>query len=393
MSQTFKRNRFTWLLYLLLAFYAYFVNILGPITPFLKGELSLSYTISSLHFTGFALGIIIVGLGGHLLIRRTGRWRALWIGAAGMSLSVVLLVLGRSPAITIGASFLMGLVGSLILAVVPSALSDEHGEMQAVAISEANVVSSLISAAAPLLVGWFALTTSGGWRLALVVVAFAPLALYFGLGKGQFSGEASAAKTSDGVRQSLPSRYWIYWVAILLAVSVEFCMVYWSADYMQTGLGLPKAEAAQTVTLFLAGMISGRLAGSRLVQRFTPYIVATASILIAAAGFLVFWTAGSPLWGGVGLFFTGLGVASLYPLLLSLAIDASGGNNVQAGARASLASGTAIFALPLVLGRLADAVGIRAAYSVVIFLMAGVFLIILLTSRLSSLRQVEAGKN
>ena len=392
LSQTFTRNRFTWLMYLLLAFYAYFLNILGPITPFLKEELSLSYTISSLHFTGFALGIIAVGLGGHLIIRRTGRWKALWIGAAGMSLSVLLLVFGRNPVITIGASFLMGLVGSLILAVVPSALSDQHGDMQAVAISEANVVSSLVSAAAPLLVGWFALT-SGGWRLALFVVAFVPLALYFGLGKSKLPRDTSPSKVADRVRQSLPARYWVYWVAILLAVSVEFCMVYWSADYMETGLGLPKADAAQTVSLFLAGMISGRVAASRLVPRFTPYKVAAASILVAAVGFMVFWTAGAPVWGAVGLFFTGLGVASLYPLLLSLAIDASGGNSVQAGARASLASGTAIFTLPLVLGRLADAVGIRSAYSVVIFLMAGVFLIILLTARLSAARPVEMDKN
>src|SRR5512135_843476 len=249
-------------MYLALAFYAYFLNILGPITPFLKNELSLSYTVSSLHFTGFALGIIIIGLGGHLFIRYFGRRKALWIGAAGLSLGVVLLVLGRSPLITIGASFLMGLVGSLILAIVPSALSDQHGEMQAVAISEANVVSSLISSAAPLLVGWFALT-AGGWRMALVVGALAPLALYFGLGRVAMPQASAETEQAEKAGRPLPGSYWVLWVALLLAVSVEFCMVFWSADYMEKGLGLPKADAAQTVSLFLAGMIGGRLAASR----------------------------------------------------------------------------------------------------------------------------------
>ena len=42
----------------------------------------------------------------------------------------------------------MGLIGSLILAIVPAALSDQHGEMRAVALSEANVISSLIATAA-----------------------------------------------------------------------------------------------------------------------------------------------------------------------------------------------------------------------------------------------------
>ena len=59
-SQTFYRDRFTWLAYILLAFYGYFLNILGPITPFLKDELKLSYTVSSLHFTAFAVGILLV---------------------------------------------------------------------------------------------------------------------------------------------------------------------------------------------------------------------------------------------------------------------------------------------------------------------------------------------
>ena len=55
MHPTFHRDRFTWLVYLSLAYYAYFLNVLGPITPFLKDELQLSYTVSSFHFTAFAM--------------------------------------------------------------------------------------------------------------------------------------------------------------------------------------------------------------------------------------------------------------------------------------------------------------------------------------------------
>ena len=56
----------------LLAFYGYFLNILGPITPFLKEELELSYTVSSLHFTAFAVGILLIGLSGQLVITAHG---------------------------------------------------------------------------------------------------------------------------------------------------------------------------------------------------------------------------------------------------------------------------------------------------------------------------------
>ena len=159
-------------------------------------------------------------------------------------------------------------------------------------------------------------------------------------------------------------------------------MISWSADYLRNVLGMSIADSAQAVSLFFAGMVLGRLAGSRLVQRFSTLHVVIASILVASIGFLVFWRAGSAALGLAGLFVTGLGVASLYPLILSLAIGAANHNTVQASARATLASGLAILTLPLVLGRLADTVGIGLAYGVVVLLLAGVFLIIQIAGRL-----------
>jgi fucose permease len=163
-------------------------------------------------------------------------------------------------------------------------------------------------------------------------------------------------------------------------------MIFWSASYLESILGMVKANAAQAVSLFLIGMILGRMAGSRLVQRFSTARVVVISILVAGTGFLVFWRTEAVSLGLSGLFLTGLGVANLYPLILSLAIGAANGNTVQASARATLASGTAILALPLALGRLADAVGIRSAYGVVLLLLIGVFLISQIAGRVSSAR-------
>jgi len=389
MTHPFKRDRFTWLAYLMLAFYAYFLNVLGPITPFLKDELKLSYTVSSLHFTAFAVGILLVGVGGHLLIRRLGQWRSLWLGALGMSASVLLLLIGRTPAVTVGGSFLMGLVGSLILAIVPSALSVRHGEGRSIALEEANVVASLVASAAPLMVGWFA-ASAGGWRLGLAIVACTPLLIRLGFrGARPPVDEGSATDFNPG-GSTLPVLYWVYWSAIVLAVSVEFCMIFWSADYLENGLGMTKITAAQAVSLFLGAMILGRWAGSRLVGRFSPHRLVEASTLIAVAGFLIFWMASTAWLGGAGLFLTGLGTANLYPLILSLALGASGGRSIQASSRATLASGSAILVLPLVLGRLADLLGIRPAYGVVLLLLVGIFGILLVTSRLSESRRALA---
>src|SRR5690349_10289346 len=327
MPQSFHRDRFTWLAYLSLAFYGYFLNVLGPITPFLKEQLQLSYTVSSFHFTAFAIGILLIGVGGHLVIQRIGRQRSLWLGLFGMSLSALLLLIGKNPVITIGASFLMGLIGSLVLAIVPAALSDQHGEMKAVALSEANVIASLFATSAPLLVGWFA-HSMGNWRWALGIMVCIPILMFVGLAKNSSPVASSMTSEMTSVNQSLPSLFWIYWTGIVLGVSVEFCMVFWSANYMEQVLGLSKANAAQAVSLFLGAMIIGRILGSRLVQRFSTHAVVTISILIAGVGFLLFWRAENSFLGLSGLFITGLGVANLYPLILSLAISAADGNTV-----------------------------------------------------------------
>ena len=377
----FIRSRFTWVTYILLCFYGYFLNILGPITPFLRDELNLSYTISSLHFTAFAVGMLVTGLTGDFLIQRAGRARSLWIGAAGMSLGTVLLVLGRNPVLTIGATFIMGCIGSLILIVVPAALSDEHQEKSAVAITEANLLSSLVNAVAPLLVGWFAYTQFG-WRLALVLGALSLVILFAILGKSTAPQALKSDLNLNGSR--LPFLYWVYWFALVMAVSIEFCMIFWSADYLENVLGLVKANAAQAVSLFMAGMIGGRFAVSRLAHTLSSRKMVLGSILIAAAGFLLFWTTSIPWIGMAGLAITGLGVASLYPLIISMAITASGGNTVQASTRATLASWTAILALPLILGRLADLMGIRQAFGVVGVLLIAVMLIVLAASRIKA---------
>jgi fucose permease len=378
---TFTRSRATWLIYLLLGFYAYCLNIFGPITPFLKNELDLSYTVSSFHFSAFALGMIAAGLIGHAVIQRIGRWWAAWVAVFGMSLSAGLLISGQTPVLTISASFLMGLIGSLLLSVVPSVLADEHGAQTAKALSEANVIASLISSAAPVLVGWLA-ASSLGWRTALLLTLAAALILRLAFNGVQLASAAVTEEVSHS-KQRLPRRFWVYWLALMFGVSVEFCMIFWSADYFETILGMPKADAAQAVSLFLGGMIVGRFLASRLVQRFSVHQILTVSVLVAAVGFLLYWTATAPLVGMIGLALTGLGTAALYPLLLTLTIATVPGNSARASARASLASGVAIFALPLLLGRLADALGIHLAYGIILLLLIAVFAILQGSGRLA----------
>ena len=55
----FLRDRFTWLAYLMLAYFAYLQAVLGPLVPFLRDELHLSYTVSGLHLSAFSIGMVL----------------------------------------------------------------------------------------------------------------------------------------------------------------------------------------------------------------------------------------------------------------------------------------------------------------------------------------------
>ena len=131
-------------------------------------------------------------------------------------------------------------------------------------------------------------------------------------------------------------------------------------------------------------MIVGRFVSSRLAHTIAPRKLVLGSIGLAAAGFFLYWTAANAWIGMAGLALTGLGTASLYPLILSLAINASGGNTVQASSRAALASGTAILILPLVLGRLADLFGLKQGYGVLVVVLALLLVVILAAPRIEA---------
>ena len=138
----FHRDELTWLAFGMLGFYNYLLSGLGPLMPSLREELGLSYTIASLHFSAFAVGMILAGLVGDRVVRRYGRRTVFWIGASGLVAGAVALTIFHTPILTVGSVLLMGGVGSLVLILIPAILADRHGENRAVAIVEANTLSA-----------------------------------------------------------------------------------------------------------------------------------------------------------------------------------------------------------------------------------------------------------
>ena len=366
MTSSFSRDPFTWLTYLTLGYYAYLLNAIGPTMPFLRAELDLSYTLSSAHLSAFAFGTLLAGLSGDRLITHFGRRLVFRFGVFGMAMSTLLLLIVHHPLLTIGSTLLMGTIGSLLLVIIPASLSDHHGSNRTVAITEANVIASLCSVFAPVLIGLF-VRTGMGWRPVFVVPVLVILLINLLFWRVPFT-EPISRDPSRSTTARLPGLYWVYWAILVLSVSVEFCIIFWGATFLETQRDFVPADAAFAMSLFLGAMLLGRMIGSRLTQWLRSEWVVLGSMALCLIGFLMHWLAVLPLLTMIGLFLSGLGVANLYPQVLAMAVGAALNLTDIASARASLASGGAILTLPLLLGGLADLFGLRYAYGLVVVL-------------------------
>lgn len=123
-------------------------------------------------------------------------------------------------------------------------------------------------------------------------------------------------------------------------------------------------------------MATGRLVGGRLAVARDPRRLLVGALAITAAGFVLFWSTGTPVVSLAGLAVTGLGVAMLFPLSLSLAMASAPGLSEVASARASMAGGVAVLLAPYALATLADAVGVRPGFLIVLALLGAALVVV-----------------
>lgn len=375
-GSTFERDRFTWLAYLLLAFYAYLQAALGPLMPFLRAELGLNFTVSGFHFSAFALGMVLAGLTGDRFASRWGRTAVFWGGAIGMAAGAIGFALAQMVGLTIAAAFLMAFLGTLLLVMIQAALSDRHGNQRAIALTEANVAASLGAMLVPIFIGLFQ-GIQIGWRLALVVAVVALALIAWHFRSVSVPPKKYIPQGSTDLSDRLPIIYWIYWSVIVFSVAIEWCLVFWGAEYLASGVGLTRTTAATAMSAFFLAMVIGRFAGSRLTRRFPTGKLLLLALVIALVGFGFFWLVRLVPLSLTGMFIAGLGVSNLYPLTLSLCTTVAPDQADKASARITLGTGSAIFIAPLVLGWTADQMGIANAFAIVailIFIAIGVTL-------------------
>jgi fucose permease len=155
-------------------------------------------------------------------------------------------------------------------------------------------------------------------------------------------------------------------LVILTVVAVEFCLIAWAATFLEVNAAVAREQAALILSLFFLAMLLGRWLGTIIVRWVAPRRLLLLTVVLCAAGFLLHWLSTSPSLSVIGLFVAGLGVANHFPLAMGLAVSTAPDQTDAASARVVIASGSAILTLPLLLGGLADWVGLWPAYGIVL---------------------------
>lgn len=359
-AQTFRRDRLTWVAYLMLAWFAYLQAAPGQVIVHLRDELGLSYSAGGLHVAAFAAGSLVAGMTSAWLERALGRRTLFWSAAAVLGAGTIGLTAGRSAAVTVGSVLVMGVGGGLLLATVQAVLADRHGERRAVALTEANVAASI---AYVVLIGLLSLTAAlgVGWRVALLASLVVPVLAWWGNRRLSID----APPPSRVAQGRLPRGFWIAAAMLFCMTAAEWCVTAWGAAFVQAGAGVSADVAVGLMAGYFGGVVVGRVLGSALARRHAPTRLLALALVVALAGFLVLWPSTGPVQALAGLSLLGLGLGNLFPLALSVTVAIAPGRAALASARAVGITSFAVLLAPLAVGTLADATSLRAAFGIV----------------------------
>jgi MFS family permease len=356
----FRRDRLTWVAYLVLGWFAYLQAAPGLVVGHLRAELGLSYSTGGLHIAAFAAGSMVAGLAAARLERALGRRTLLWSAAAVMAAGAVGLTAGRVAAATVGSVLVMGVGGGTLLVTIQAALTDHHGERRAVALAEANVAASF---AYVLVTGVLSLTAAlhAGWRIALLASLVVPLLTWWWNRRLAID----APEPSQVPEGRLPRVFWIAGAMLFCTTAAEWCVTAWGASFVEDATGVATDTAVALMAGYFGGVLFGRTVGSRLARRHDPARLLALALAVTAAGFAILWPSAAPAQALAGLALLGVGLGNLFPMGIAVTVALAPERAALASGRAVVMTSFAVLLAPLTVGTLADATSLTAAFGVV----------------------------
>jgi fucose permease len=293
------------------------ISMIGPILPMFMAKWGLNVSraglFSLVQFSGSFVGVLT----SSALISAKGFKPAITLGVALLGVGFALL---NAPtfALALAASGIYGLGYGFATPGTNLWVGESYGDRRASALSVMNLAwgAGAISSS-PL--AMLTMRTSHV-SLALYVVGtlcavLAIVLLRMPFGKPPQQDNSMPATTSGktagtGVAILLGILFFVY-------VGTEVGTSYWAPAHAQRATAWGSNTWALAPMFFFAGLLGGRAAAAAILLHLKEVIVAVAGLLLAATGEFVFLTAHSPVTLFGGAFLAGLGLASIFPILIA----------------------------------------------------------------------------
>jgi len=370
------RPRAKWTAFSFLALWSYLLYGLGNATPYLRDDLRLTSFEAGLHASALALGILVAGATADSLGRKVGLSRLFDLSVAYFVVAVAMIVLAPALAVSLAGAFLLGMGGGTLVTQVNVELSRFGQAQSRLLLSQGNAFSMVLAAAAPLAIG-LAAAALHAWRPAMLLPIVGVVALTVLRPR-----EAGALATVHAPKVRLPRSYWLAWLLLVIGVSIEFSFVCWGSTIVGLRTGISTADATLLASFFVVGMFAVRtVVGGGVGSGHSPFALLATGLVVAMAGATLTWVSPAPILSGLGLFLGGCGVASLWPIGVTIALHTAGVGQLQAAARATLGAGLAILVAPAALGLAGDAFGVTTAWPMIMGMAACGLVIVAVAQR------------
>jgi MFS family permease len=358
------------------------IGLLGPAVPAIIQELHISYARAGLFFTAGSLAFLFSTPLGGIASDTPNRKTLFAMVALLLALGLIGLALSPTYALILAAIFFFSLFGGAAISMGQSIMMDLYPARRERLLTVQALFASLGSFVAPLLV---ALNYAGGvsWRWPYVEAAILAFLLFLAVLLNPLPRASKKNLSWGDVRHVLGnSRVLASAFLLLLAIAPEWGFAFWLAEHFKTELRVSLQLSSAVVSVFLVGMITGRLFTSRLAGRLPPRRIVQVGLILAMSGLGVFLLVPSIPVKVIAILVYGLGVAPVFPLLMACGTSAAPDRTGPATGvlYAFVSLGSMLF--PLLLGALASVVGIRRSYAFIELVLLGLLIAVTLLRKM-----------
>jgi fucose permease len=357
------------------AMHAVIAGSLGPWMPRLKLDNGLDPAGLGVALTGFAIGMVLGTRAASPLLRRSGGRRVVRVGIPALAAGFALLPAAVGLASLTAVFVAFGLASGLLDVAMNNeaveverrmgrrVMSAMHGMWSLAMFAGTGIASAGIAVGIPIGVQLPVLS-------ALLVVASFPLLAWLPTTHeaDASAGMADPGPTPPADAPSATGRVMLLCLIAGTAFLTEGIAADWSAVYLHESVGSDLRTAGLGVVAFSAGMASVRFASDRLSAHVPQARLVRAGAATAAVALGTALLVGGVVPTIVAFAIVGLSLGPVVPFVFRAAggIALPGGrtalaNTVTAGYLGAIAG-------PLIVGFVADQVGLRAAFFIPVFL-------------------------